>query len=26
VDRVVERELTESEAEGLSSFRIEGAW
>lgn len=26
VDRVVEHELNESEAAGLSSFRIEGAW
>ncbi len=26
VDRVIEHHLTESEAEGLSSFRIEGAW
>jgi acylphosphatase len=26
VDHVIEHHLTESEAEGLSSFRIEGAW
>jgi acylphosphatase len=26
VDRVVEHTLAESEAEGLSNFRIEGAW
>jgi acylphosphatase len=26
VDRVIEHELAESEAHGLSSFRIEGAW
>ena len=26
VDRLVERHLEESEAEGLRSFRIEGAW
>ena len=26
VDRLVERHLDESEAEGLSSFRIDGAW
>jgi acylphosphatase len=26
VDRLIERRLDESEAEGLSSFQIEGAW
>jgi acylphosphatase len=26
VDRLVEHPLVESEAEGLASFRIEGAW
>ena len=26
VDRLVEHQLAESEAEGLSSFRIDGAW
>ncbi len=26
VDRLVEHTLTESEAEGLNSFRIDGAW
>ncbi|MGD0348154.1 MAG: acylphosphatase [Terracidiphilus sp.] len=26
VDRVVEHKLSESEAENLSSFRIDGAW
>ncbi len=26
VDRLIEHTLTESEAEGLDSFRIEGAW
>jgi acylphosphatase len=26
VDRVIEHELAESEAHGLSSFQIEGAW
>ena len=26
VDRVVENHLTESEGEGLNSFRIDGAW
>ncbi len=26
VDRVIEHHLAESEAEGLGSFRIEGAW
>jgi acylphosphatase len=26
VDRIVEHPLTESEAEGLTSFSIEGAW
>jgi acylphosphatase len=26
VDRVIEHTLTESEAENLSSFRIEGVW
>jgi acylphosphatase len=26
VDRLVEHTLAESEAQGLSSFRIEGAW
>jgi acylphosphatase len=26
VDRIIEHSLTESEAQGLTSFRIEGAW
>jgi acylphosphatase len=26
VDRIVEHPLTDSEAEGLSSFKIDGAW
>ncbi len=26
VDKVIENELAESEGEGLTSFRIEGAW
>jgi acylphosphatase len=26
VDRLVEHQLAETEAEGLSSFRIDGAW
>lgn len=26
VDRVIEHTLTDSEAEGLESFRIDGAW